>query len=80
MQKFVFLTFLGVMALVLAAPKPQISEATCSPLFGNCQISLQCCRDLVCLTYANKCVRKYELTIPGADIGLTVPLPDAPIK
>lgn len=34
MQKFVFLTFLVVIGLVLVTPKPQKSENTCSPWLG----------------------------------------------
>nr|KAF7425713.1 hypothetical protein H0235_008151 [Vespula pensylvanica] len=80
MQKFVFLTFLVVIGLVLVTPKPQQSEATCSPWFGFCQVSSNCCRNLVCLTYAAKCVPKHGLIIPGEDTRPIGPPPYAPVK
>ncbi|KAL2730517.1 omega-conotoxin-like protein 1 [Vespula maculifrons] len=80
MQKFVFLTFLVVIGLVLVTSKPQKSENTCSPQFGFCQVSSNCCHNLVCLTYAAKCVPKDGLIPPGEDTRPIGPPPYAPIK
>ncbi|XP_043500726.1 uncharacterized protein LOC122523162 [Polistes fuscatus] len=64
MQKFVFLAFLAVIAIVLAAPKPEEQTATCSPWLGLCHTSSDCCRNLICLGYAAKCIPKQGISGP----------------
>lgn len=64
MQKFVFLAFLAVIAIVLAAPKPEEQTATCSPWLGLCYTSSDCCRNLICLGYAAKCIPKQGISGP----------------
>ncbi|KAI4504106.1 hypothetical protein M0802_000577 [Mischocyttarus mexicanus] len=67
MKKFVFLTFLAIIAIVLAAPELKESTVKCSPWLGLCHTSSDCCRNLICLSYAAKCVSKPGVIIPGGD-------------
>ncbi|XP_077265833.1 uncharacterized protein LOC143899413 [Temnothorax americanus] len=41
---------------ITTAPSSTESKAVCSPWLGYCQLTEQCCRDLVCLGYKVKCV------------------------
>ncbi|XP_025994901.2 uncharacterized protein LOC105208058 [Solenopsis invicta] len=56
---------------IAAAPSYENSKAVCSPWLGYCQLTDQCCRDLICLTYAAKCV-------PGKIIDDKRPIGDGP--
>ncbi|XP_018395810.1 PREDICTED: uncharacterized protein LOC108774245 [Cyphomyrmex costatus] len=47
------------------------SDAVCTPWLGKCQITDECCRNLVCMVYAAKCV-------PQMIVGDTRPIGDGP--
>ncbi|XP_073968083.1 uncharacterized protein [Bombus fervidus] len=48
------LMFMVVSTAVLLTQSQE--TGTCSPWLGQCTVSEDCCRHLICLTYAAKCV------------------------
>ncbi|XP_023314348.1 uncharacterized protein LOC111693597 [Trichogramma pretiosum] len=55
-------------------------EKTCSPWKGPCHSYDDCCRNLLCLSYAAKCVPKFGLQIPGQDTRPLGPGPYPPYQ
>ncbi|XP_028045809.1 uncharacterized protein LOC114254243 isoform X2 [Monomorium pharaonis] len=41
---------------IAGAPSYESSMEVCTPWLGLCQVTEECCRDLICLSYAAKCV------------------------
>ncbi|XP_033313534.1 uncharacterized protein LOC117212683 [Bombus bifarius] len=58
------LMFMAVCTAVLSTQSKE--TGTCSPWNGKCTVYEDCCRHLLCLTYAAKCVLN-SVHIPGQD-------------
>ncbi|KAG7204323.1 hypothetical protein KM043_002141 [Ampulex compressa] len=69
-MKFIVFALIAAIAFaaVSAAPSGEASDVqTCSPKFGYCQVTEQCCRHLICSPYLAKCVVKGGIIVPGED-------------
>ncbi|XP_076234574.1 uncharacterized protein LOC143179300 [Calliopsis andreniformis] len=51
-----FLAFILIVITIFVIDSCYTQDGTCSPLFGYCTTTDNCCRNLICLSYAAKCV------------------------
>ncbi|CAL1689860.1 unnamed protein product [Lasius platythorax] len=73
MNKCLIIALIGmtVINVIVTSSNPTNLEAICAPWLGRCQLTEQCCRDLICMTYLAKC-------IPGKIWNDSRPIGDGP--
>ncbi|XP_051154014.1 uncharacterized protein LOC127277178 [Leptopilina boulardi] len=69
------LLFLCFTLFVMIVTGQDNTQPLCSPLYGYCKESSECCRHLQCMTYSAKCIHKGGLIIPGQDTRPLEPFP-----
>ncbi|KAM0735670.1 hypothetical protein ACS0PU_010818 [Formica fusca] len=57
MNKYLVLALIAMTVIdVVTTSNPTNPKSICSPWLGYCQLTEQCCRDLICLAYLTKCI------------------------
>ncbi|KAL6438213.1 hypothetical protein ACFW04_004431 [Cataglyphis niger] len=56
MNKCVVLALIAITVIDVVISNPTNPKSDCSPWLGHCQVTEQCCRDLICMGYLARCI------------------------